>query len=112
MILRSQLIVMLKNSYFEEQKRFWERDVCLQKFRDQYPRFLSIEDVHISGNKEGKKYTIDMEIFMNPTPYNINEKTSVSRIFQLFRTLGLRHLIVIDCDNHVKGIITRKDFLK
>jgi chloride channel 7 len=111
-ILRSQLIVILKRSLFEETQNFWNSDVSMETFRNYYPRFPSIRDVHISENKDAKKYSINMEVFMNPTPYNIHENTSVPRIFQLFRALGLRHLIVVDSNNLVKGIVTRKDFLK
>lgn len=111
-ILRSQLIVILKRSWFEETKRFWESTVSIEVFRNEYPRFPSIKDIHISKDKSACNYTINMEIFMNPSPYSINQLTSVPRIFMLFRALGLRHLCVIDADNHVTGIITRKDFLK
>lgn len=33
------------------------------------------------------------------------------KIFQLFRALGLRHIVVVNDENDVTGIITRKDFL-
>jgi chloride channel 7 len=111
-ILRSQLIVILKRSLFEETKRFWETTISIETFRQEYPRFPSIKDIHISQDKSAGNYTINMEIFMNKSPYSVNQLTSVPRIFMLFRALGLRHLCVIDSDNHLSGIITRKDFLK
>lgn len=111
-ILRSQLILILKRSWFEETKRFWKSTVSIEAFRNEYPRFPSIKDIRISKDMSDSNYTINMEIFMNPSPYSINQLTSVPRIFMLFRALGLRHLCVIDADNHVTGIITRKDFLK
>lgn len=111
-VLRSQLVVILKRSLFEETKRFWETEISIETFRNEYPRFPCIKDIRISHDKSASNYTIDMEMFMNPTPYSINQLTSVPRIFMLFRSLGLRHLMVVDADNHVRGIITRKDFLK
>lgn len=111
-ILRSQLIVILKRSLFEETKRFWEQNVSIETFRNEYPRFPNIDDIKINNDKLAHKYTINMEIFMNPSPYKVTQLTSVSRIFMLFRALGLRHLVIIDDDNLVTGIITRKDFLK
>ena len=36
---------------------------------------------------------------------------SLHRTYTLFRTLGLRHLMVVDIRNKVRGIITRKDLL-
>lgn len=111
-ILRTQLIVILKRSFFEETKRFWEQKISIEAFRDEYPRFPCIDDIKLSNDKLAHKYTINMEIFMNPSPYKVNQATSVPRIFMLFRALGLRHLVVVDDDNHVTGIISRKDFLK
>lgn len=39
------------------------------------------------------------------------QDATVPKIFETFRALGLRHLVIVDKENHVKGIITRKDFL-
>lgn len=111
-ILRSQLIVILKRSFFDETKRHWESTISIEAFRNEYPRYPSIKDIPIIHDKTAKNYTINLEIFMSPSPYAINQLTSVPRIFMLFRALGLRHLTVIDADNRVTGIITRKDFLK
>lgn len=111
LILRSQLIVILKKSLFEETKRFWESTVSIETFRNEYPRYPSIQDIPVTNDKLAN-YSINLEIFMNPSPYVINQLASVPRIFMLFRALGLRHLAVVNADNHVTGIITRKDFLK
>lgn len=111
-ILRSQLIVILKHSLFEETKKFWESEISIEKFRNEYPRYPNIDDIRLTTDKLAKNYTISMEIFMNPSPYKVNQLTSVPRIYGLFRALGLRHLLVVDDDNILTGIITRNDFLK
>uniref|UniRef100_A0A1A9V4S9 Chloride channel protein n=1 Tax=Glossina austeni TaxID=7395 RepID=A0A1A9V4S9_GLOAU len=108
-ILRSQLIVILLKSLFEENKRFWEKEVSIQTFRDLYPRYPSIKHVQMHNDKTN--YTINLNIFMNPSPVCANEHESVPKIFNKFRALGLRHLIVTNRENRVVGIITRKDFL-
>lgn len=109
-ILRSQLIVILLKSLYEEKKQFWEDEVTIQTFRDVYPRYPSIECVQMHSDKTN--YTVNLDIFMNPSPVRANEFDTVPKIFNKFRALGLRHIIVIDKENRVAGIITRKDFLK
>ncbi len=42
----------------------------------------------------------------------LQQNVSVQRCFALFRTLGLRHLLVCDELNGVVGVVTRKDFCK
>jgi CBS-domain-containing membrane protein len=36
---------------------------------------------------------------------------SLERAYILFRNMGLRHLVVVDEHNRVRGIVTRKDLL-
>ncbi len=46
-----------------------------------------------------------------PTHAQVLDSFSVERTYILFRTMGVRHLVVIDEHNHVRGIVTRKDLL-
>ncbi|XP_036331562.1 H(+)/Cl(-) exchange transporter 7 isoform X1 [Rhagoletis pomonella] len=108
-VLRSQLIVILLNSLYEEKKQFWEKAISIETFRNVYPRYPSIDSVRMRPEKQN--YTVNLEIFMNPSPVRVSENDSASKIFKKFRALGLRHMIVIDKENRVVGIITRKDFL-
>lgn len=48
---------------------------------------------------------------MNRSVHSAMENASVAKIFEIFRALGLRHLVVVDRQNDVRGVITRKDFL-
>lgn len=43
-----------------------------------------------------------------PTP---NQQTKQNRTYRLFRTMGLRHLCVLNSHNQATGIITRVDLL-
>lgn len=111
LILRSQLLIILKRGFFEETIHLWESAISIEDFRNEYPRYPSIADIPKYKDRN-QDYTINMEVCMNKSPYSVPEVASVPRAFMLFRAVGLRHLIVIDEDNHVRGIITRKDFLK
>jgi len=41
----------------------------------------------------------------------VDKDYSLYRTYVIFRTLGLRHLVVVNVHNHVVGIITRKDLM-
>ncbi|XP_058832107.1 H(+)/Cl(-) exchange transporter 7 [Topomyia yanbarensis] len=111
-ILRSQLVVILKHSLYIETHRHWRDLITIEHFRKEYPRYPTIMDLRISEDKTLKNYTVDMTSFMNPSPYSVGPETSVPRTFQLFRAQGLRHLVVVTLENRVRGMITRKDFLR
>jgi len=52
---------------------------------------------------------MDLAPFMNISPLTVRAQTPLSRVFTLFRAMGLRHLVVQDNLGAVVGIITRKD---
>ena len=51
---------------------------------------------------------LDLRPYINSSAAAIQESFSLDRTYVVFRTLGLRHLVVVDRHNHVKGIVTRK----
>lgn len=112
LILRSQLIVLLKHKVFVERarSRLQQRRLQLKDFRDAYPRFPPIQSIHVSQDE--RECMMDLTQFMNPTPYTVPQETSLPRVFKLFRALGLRHLVVIDHENRVVGLVTRKDLAR
>ncbi|XP_020629537.1 chloride channel protein C-like [Orbicella faveolata] len=54
---------------------------------------------------------IDLSPYVNHSAPTVQETFSLHRTYIIFRTLGLRHLTVVDKKNRVKGIITRKDLM-
>lgn len=47
-----------------------------------------------------------------PAPHpQVQDSLSLERAYILFRSMGLRHLVVVDDHNHVQGIVTRKDLM-
>ncbi|XP_076814080.1 chloride channel protein C-like [Clavelina lepadiformis] len=54
---------------------------------------------------------IDLNSYLNRSCVTLPHTFSLHRTYIIFRTLGLRHLPVVDEQNHVVGIITRKDLM-
>lgn len=52
---------------------------------------------------------INLVPIMNPAPFSVQEECPASRLYRLFRAMGLRHLVVVGPTNDVRGIVTRKD---
>ena len=52
---------------------------------------------------------LDLRAYYDGSPFTCGVTASVQRSYKLFRTMGLRHLIVVDRDNRVVGIVTRQD---
>lgn len=109
-ILRSELVVLLENKIFNELYNEWEGRVNMGMFREAYPRYPDIAQVHVSPVERG--YHMDLQPFMNPTPSTVLHSTSLPQMFRIFRALGLRHLVVLNDNNGVVGIVTRKDLAR
>ena len=54
---------------------------------------------------------MDLRPFMNPVPITVHEDCTLSKVFVLFRSLGIRHLVVVNRYNEVRGMITRKEIM-
>ncbi len=51
---------------------------------------------------------LDLGPYVNTSSPTVHSSFSVERAHMLFRSLGLRHLTIVDAHNRVKGILTRK----
>lgn len=74
-----------------------------------YPRYPKIDQVEM--RESDRNCWLDLRPYANTAPYTVNETASIQRTYRLFRTLGLRFLCVVNHNNQVVGIITRKDLL-
>lgn len=111
LILRWQILVMLDLKIFNENERSFEL-LNLPAFQKKYPRYPSLEKVIANLSEEMYQYHVDLRSIMNPASYTVLYSASFPRIYQLFRSLGLRHLVIIDDRNQVVGMITRKDLAR
>ncbi|KAL4162287.1 hypothetical protein PRNP1_002834 [Phytophthora ramorum] len=60
-------------------------------------------------SEEDRALWVDLTPYMNQTPYLIQEEAPFVRAYRLFRSAGLRHLVVVNRHNNVRGIITRRE---
>lgn len=96
---------------FNENAEIWQDGkVDIHLFRLSYPRYYTLDQVNL--DQADMNSTVDLRPFINPSPYSVMACTALPRVFNLFRALGLRHLIVINDNNEVVGMVTRKDLVK
>jgi chloride channel 7 len=107
-ILRTQLIMLLKCKVFNERENDHSaRLLTPQDFREAYPRWPTIDTIRLTSAE--KEMWLDVRHYMNPSPLVLYEVSKLNRIFRLFRTMGLRHLGIINYNNQIVGVVTRKD---
>uniref|UniRef100_A0A061RFD9 Chloride channel protein n=3 Tax=Tetraselmis sp. GSL018 TaxID=582737 RepID=A0A061RFD9_9CHLO len=64
-----------------------------------------------AGRTAADEGVVDLRPYMNTSAPSVLDTFSVERAYMMFRTLGLRHLVVVDAVNHIVGIISRQDLL-
>ncbi|KAL4221579.1 Chloride transport protein 6 [Mactra antiquata] len=108
LILRSQLTTLLKNNiYYEEQSMVSSQpNINYKTLTADYPRYPDIVDIR-NDDINNMKFILDVRPYMNTTPYIVYQDTPVPQVFHLFRSMGLRHLPVLDHYGQIHGIITR-----
>ncbi|XP_031554445.1 chloride transport protein 6-like isoform X2 [Actinia tenebrosa] len=106
-ILRSQLVTLLKKKifYLEAEGSSSQPQVNFSGMTEDYPRFPDIYTIPLS--RRDREKIVDVTPYMNPCPYVVFPWTPVPLVFNLFRTMGLRHLPVVNNKGQLVGIITR-----
>jgi chloride channel 7 len=66
-----------------------------------------VSDLRISP--KDRELLMDLRPYANQSPISIQESASVARTYELFRTMGLRFLPVVNKNNQIVGTITRAD---
>lgn len=106
-ILRSQLVNLLIRGvcYAENQSSATQPRLSYAEMTEDYPRFPDIHDVDLT--QLNPRMIVDITPYMNPCPYTVSPNSRISQVFNLFRTMGLRHLPVVNAVGELVGIITR-----
>ena len=74
-----------------------------------YPKFPSIEEVRLPI--EDRECFIDLRPYTNTAPISVRESATVTRTYDIFRSLGLRFLPVVNRHNQIVGTITRRNLV-
>ncbi|KAF5752283.1 chloride channel protein CLC-d [Tripterygium wilfordii] len=117
LVLRSHLLVLLQSKVDFQHSPLPCDPSGSRSIRHTFSEFvkpasskgISIDDIHLSG--DDMEMYIDLALFLNPSPYIIPEDMSLTKVYNLFRQLGLRHIFVVPRPSRVIGLITRKDLL-
>ncbi|KNC83041.1 hypothetical protein SARC_04689 [Sphaeroforma arctica JP610] len=113
-ILRSQLVVLLKHKAYGKlvgggvgEGSVDAPIISYETFIADYPRYPKLDQIELPID-DGQLF-MDLTPYMHPCPYTVLHIAPLPRVFNLFRTMGLRQLPVTDRDNNLLGIVTRKD---
>ncbi|XP_070014983.1 chloride channel protein CLC-d isoform X2 [Nicotiana sylvestris] len=118
LILRSHLLVLLQSKVdFQHSPLPCDSRGDLLPIRHNLSEFvkpvsskgISLHDIHFT--LDDLEMYIDLAPFLNPSPYVVPEDMSLTKVYNLFRQLGLRHLLVVPRPARVIGVITRKDLI-
>jgi len=107
LILRSQIVTLLKKEQYADPGAPELPDLTHSELTEFYPRYPDIDDITLTISDQNK--VVDCSKYMNPCPYTVSPHAPITKVFTLFRSLGLRHLIVVNNKGEVEGIITRAE---
>ncbi len=74
-----------------------------------FPNFPTADAVAEGLTKDERTRWVDLRPYCNTAPFFVTEATSVPRAYRLFRSLGLRHLLVLNRRGQLVGLVTRHD---
>jgi chloride channel 7 len=69
------------------------------------------ELLHACGQPPLASRLFNIGPFVNSSAFSVRDHFSLHRAYMLFRTMGLRHLTVVDGFNKVVGVVTRRDLM-
>ena len=118
LILRKTLCGLLKNKAYStpSTKHAKQADggIILQQSANisydtlerQYPNYPEVKSIKFKNEKD-LNYWLDVRAYMDTAVNMLAESCSIRRCYTLFRTMGLRHIVVVDGELRATGIITR-----
>ena len=87
-------------------------DEPLVNYRDvehSYPHYPDVSALRLSAAE--RAMFMDLRPYLSPTPTTVHVHSPVTAAFNMFKSLALRHLLVVNDCHDVVGIVTRHDLL-
>jgi CBS domain-containing protein len=116
MISQSDLLVLLTHkglfySVSEKGSGHQKSRQCIthSDLRKIYPVCPDLEDIESSLSDEDKYRYLDLTPYVQIAPHTFEAHGSAERTYELYRTLGLRSLVIVDKRARPIGEITRRD---
>uniref|UniRef100_M8BP43 Chloride channel protein n=1 Tax=Aegilops tauschii TaxID=37682 RepID=M8BP43_AEGTA len=114
LVLRSHLVAVLRKRWFLAEKRRTEEWEARERFSsvELADKNCKIDDLELTP--EELEMYIDLHPFTNTTPYTVVETMSVAKAVVLFRSVALRHMLIMPKYqgpeiSPLVGILTRQD---
>ena len=107
LVLRSHLVALIKLNvgYSLEKGPSAQKNLSQDILNADYPRFPSVHEINLENVNQNN--ILDVTPYMHPCPHVVHPDSPVCQVFNLFRTMGLRHLPVINSAGEILGLITR-----
>jgi CBS domain-containing protein len=67
-------------------------------------------DLEASGHQD--EDVVEIESICTSLPFSVIMDTTASKVFQMFRLMGLKHVFVTDRNGFLEGMVTRRDLLR
>ncbi|CAL8101223.1 unnamed protein product [Calicophoron daubneyi] len=112
LISSEHLGILLRHKIFLNEDGTPKNVMTFKEYDDAYPSYPKFQSVLDTLTDEDMDACIDFRPYMCEAPYSVPETMAMNRIYHLFRLLGLRHLPVVDRNNQLRGMITRKDLCR
>ncbi|KAG8570871.1 hypothetical protein GDO81_011457 [Engystomops pustulosus] len=116
-VTRLELYMLLSNSHIFQTQEDSNTDTAVLKYQEVTVEKLPDEPgmntlLHkYSTDPQYQQLFINLEPYINKSAISVQAHFSLQRTYKVFRTLGLRHLTVVDLQNRAVGMITRKDLI-
>lgn len=121
LITRFELMTILCKAFtsraFESGKDIIDMDIDYTEFNKMRGHKLSDPKLSKELLSQAQKTSertdmkVDLRKYINRSAMSVPERFSLHRTYNIFRSLGLRHITIVDNNFHVTGIITRKDLM-